>query len=101
MNPFFWNGCEFVLNPYSSDFSWIIAWTKKWIDEADEMPEDSCGLSGVIHSVTSPEVVNGSLLFSVDFGSAGVDAFMELIEGIRSQGTKSFKIRTSSIKVRS
>ena len=92
LNPFYWNGCEFVLKMSSSENEWLIEWTKKWIDEAGEKQEGSDGLTGVIHSVTKPELIADTFSFSVDFGSADIEAFIDLINEIYLQNTKSLRI---------
>jgi hypothetical protein len=97
LNPFYWNGCEFILKTNSSENEWLIEWTKKWIDEADEKHEGSDGLTGVIHSVTKPELSADTFSFSVDFGSADIEAFLDLINEIYLQEIKSLRIGSFSM----
>lgn len=93
LNPFFWHGCDFILKQGLSDIDWLRSWTKKWIDEEDKNPTDTNGLSGVIHNVTRPtSTTNNETKFSVDFGSADTDSFIELIETIEKQGIKDLRI---------
>ena len=92
LNPFYWNGCEFILNSFPSTDDWLINWTKKWIDEDNVNPKDSNGLFGVIHNVTKPELSKELYSFSVDFGSVDVEAFMDLINEIYLQDIKDIKI---------
>jgi hypothetical protein len=94
MNPFYWNGCEFILHPKPANNDWLIAWIKKWIDEEDKNPEDADGLSGVIHNVSKPDY---EYSFSVDFGSTGIDAFLELIDEIHLQNVSDLRIGSFSI----
>jgi hypothetical protein len=86
-----------ILNAKSLENDWLIDWAKKWIDELDEKQEDANGLTGVIHSVTKPELENETFSFSVDFGSAGIDAFLELINEIYLQNIRSIHIGSFSI----
>ncbi len=97
LTPFYWNGCEFILNSIPTDHKWLIEWTTKWIDEEDNNKEDSKGLSGVIHSVTRPEQSTDSYSFSVDFGSADIEAFLDLINEIYSQDITDLKIGSFSM----
>lgn len=97
LNPFFWNGCEFILKTNSPKNKWLIEWTKKWIDEADDKQEGANGLTGVIHSVTKPELSADTFSFSVDFGSADIEAFLDLINEICLQDIKSLRIGSFSM----
>ncbi len=97
LNPFYWNGCEFVLETNSFENDWLIEWTKKWIEEADDKQEDASGLMGVIHSVTKPEFNNDTFSFSVDFGSADIESFLDLINQIYLQDIKSIRIGSFSM----
>lgn len=93
LNPFFWHGCDFVFKQELTDIDWLISWTKKWIDEEDKNPTNTNGLSGVIHNVTRPRSkTNSETTFSVDFGSADTDSFIELIETIEKQGIQELRI---------
>jgi hypothetical protein len=97
LNPFYWNGCEFILNEKPKEQDWLIEWIKGWIDEDDGNNEDSNGLSGVIHSVTRPKQSMHDYSFSVDFGSADLQSFLDLIDEIYLQGVKKLKIGSFSM----
>jgi hypothetical protein len=88
LNPFFWNGCEFVIDKIYENIDWLRNWTKKWIDEKDEKSTDENGFCGVIHSVTYPIVENQVTKFTIDFGTADVYAFIELINEIQLSGAE-------------
>jgi hypothetical protein len=79
LNPFYWHGCEFILNKKISDTTFIEEWAKQWIDEDDLLQQSSEGYSNAIHSVTIPEIVKNETKFTVDFGTASVDCFLDLI----------------------
>jgi hypothetical protein len=97
LHPFYWNGCDFILHVKSLENDWLIEWAKKWIDELDDKQEDVNGLTGVIHSATKPELENDTFSFSVDFGSADIEAFLELINEIYLQNIESMRIGSNSI----
>ncbi len=97
LNPFYWHGCEFVLDKETNDIDWLKTWTKKWIDEEDKNPIDSNGFSSVIHNVTRPSNKENGFTFSVDFGTATDACFMDLIEEIEKQEIK--KIRIGSFEM--
>jgi len=92
LNPFYWHGCEFVLDKEITDIDWLINWIKKWIDEEDKNPTDGNGFSSVIHNVTRPTNKGNDFKFSVDFGTATEDCFMNLIEEIEKQEIKKLRI---------
>lgn len=97
LNPFYWNGCEFFFESNSSNYDWLIKWAKKWIDELETKREDLNGLTGIIHSVTKPELIDNIFSFSVDFGSAHTEAFQELINEFYIQNIKSVRIGSFSM----
>ncbi len=93
LNPFYWHGCEFILETRSENWDWLINWTKKWIDENDSNVINDLGFSSVIHNVMRP-VKKGpdEYSFSVDFGTAPVESFMDLIQVITAQQIQKLKI---------
>ncbi len=95
--PFYWNGCEFMFSPKPDNYDWLIAWIDKWINEADDWELDENGLLGAIHNVTKPIETDDGMMFSVDFGSAGIEAFNDIINEIYQQGVLSLKIGSFSM----
>jgi hypothetical protein len=85
INPFVWNGCEFTLNKKPTDA--YIIWAKKWIDIDDTKKTTADGFQNVIHSVTFPQEINGEWTLSIDFGSAPIEAFKELLDIFTKQQT--------------
>jgi len=82
LNPFYWHGCEFILNKKISDTTFIEDWTKQWIDEEELLQESAEGYANAIHSVTIPEIAEDETKFTVDFGTASVECFLDLINKI-------------------
>jgi hypothetical protein len=97
LNPFYWNGCEFVLDSNSIDSMWLIEWTKKWIDENDEKQENADGLTGVIHNVSRPTRCKDTFSFTIDFGSAETESFIDLINEIYLQDVKFVRVGSFSM----
>ena len=77
--PIAWNGIEFRCVPEHFPEEALVLWGSRWIaDESPPLgPQDN--LTGIIHSVTEPSLCHSQLEFSVDFGSAPVAAFDELV----------------------
>lgn len=92
--PIVWNGIEFRCAPEHFPGEALVSWGSRWItDESPPLgPQDS--LTGIIHSVTEPSISHSHIEFSVDFGSAPVAAFDELIillgSNLHSLGSYSF-----------
>jgi hypothetical protein len=94
LNPFFWHGCDFLIEPKTTDITFLENWTKKWIDEEELLNPLSNGLSGAIHSVTIPIHEENGLTFSIDFGSSMVDSFLSLIDIIQKSGFQKVSINS-------
>ena len=88
LHPFVWNGLEFRLDGNLADDARLLAWMDRWMDVAESKPRNENQLSEIVHNVTQPERTRGGWSFSVDFGSAPLDAFVELIEVLRASGAK-------------
>lgn len=95
--PFYWNGCDFIFSPEPDNYDWLLAWIDKWIKETDDWELDEDGLLGAIHNVTRPIETDEGMMFSVDFGSAGIEAFNDIINEIYQQGVLSLKIGSFSM----
>jgi len=92
LSSFVWNGVEFVADAPPADPSCIASWVEHWLDLNDAKPTDADGLAGVVHSVTSPSVDANGWSFSVDFGSAPVDAVRELLARLHEAGLKTLRV---------
>src|SRR5262249_2145724 len=92
LHPFVWNGLEFRLDGDLADDARLVAWMDKWMDIAEKKPKDKNHLSQIAHNVTQPEKRRAGWSFSVDFGSAPLDAFVELIEVVRATGAKKLEL---------
>ena len=94
IEPFHWNGVEFLVEGIAANHEALAAWCLRWIDKAESNPPDTYGLLGTIHSVTLPERRDDGVFFSVDFGTAPVDAVQLLLELLSSLGAKRVHIRS-------
>jgi len=92
LHPFVWNGLEFRLDGDLADEAGLLAWMDKWMDIPERKPKDENRLSQIVHNVTQPERTESGWSFSVDFGSAPLDAFVELIDVVRASGTKRLEL---------
>lgn len=77
--PIAWNGIEFRCDPEHFPEEALISWGSRWISDESPPLGSQDNLTGIIHSVTEPSLSNSNVEFSVDFGSAPVAAFYELV----------------------
>lgn len=66
----------------------LCAWYSNWLDIDETKTEDSFGLSGVVHSLDWTSDGAGNWQIDVDFGSAPLDAFEELLIELAGQGVR-------------
>jgi hypothetical protein len=92
--PVSWNAITFACDSSTFNEDDLVGWGNRWIhDESPALgPQD--GLTGVIHSASSPEPVGDNIEFSVDFGSAPFEAFEELLAIL---GDSALSIRTDLV----
>lgn len=95
IEPFHWNGAELVVRPPLIDIEPIADWCHQWLDVSESNALDEQGLLGAIHSVTKPEVREGVTFFSVDFGTAGIEAVDSLLNRLHSIGATAVHIASS------
>jgi hypothetical protein len=85
--PFSWGNCpvqaRLAGNRWDPE---LRTWTVRWLDLADERPCDAQGLCGVIHGVRDVDHDGDVLRFSVDFGSAGIESVLELMDALVDAG---------------
>jgi len=94
VKPFVWNGCEFTLDKKPN--TTYDNWAKKWIDIDDKKTVTTGGFQNVIHSVTFPTEDNGKWTTSIDFGTAPIEAFKELIKTFSGQGIKNIEVHSKT-----
>lgn len=95
VHPFEWHACIIEALTDRFDRAAVLAWGTHWIDEEDLREKDAQGLQGVIHNISPPSYPLGKLTMKVDFGSAPVQAAIELIK-VLSMGAKNAKITLRS-----
>jgi hypothetical protein len=77
--PIVWSKCQFHFPAHKGSWDSVMQWQTKWLDENDKKLRDEFGLAGVIHWLSEPSLHGDHQTFLVDFGSAPVDAFHELL----------------------
>jgi len=93
--PLVWNGIDFRTDADLSNPTPLIKWYTKWLDPEDARPVDERGLQGVVHSVVMPDKgEDGQWIVPVDFGSAPIEAFSELMEVFRQCGARRIRVES-------
>jgi hypothetical protein len=92
--PFTWDTCDIRAFgiPETSDWSHLRGWFDRWFDGEDKRQADEHGLFGVIHFLSDPKRECDAMIMRVDFGSAPVEAFEELLNALRDSGATKIEI---------
>lgn len=90
-----WDYVAFRLAPVEPqrDFGEIRNWFLRWFDPDDLNQKTDEGLFGVIHFVSDPEARDSAIELIVDFGSAPVQAFEELLDCFVKAGFTDCEVR--------
>lgn len=96
--PFHWGQCDcrFFDNRFNDEqinWHYLRQWYLKWFDEG---MMDIHGFSGCLHSMSDPVPVNNGFRVLIDFGSAPIAAFEDMIETAEIMGFRSATIGTTS-----
>ena len=84
--PVVWYGIEFVVAGSTIDEARLIEWTTRWLDVTDSRYVESAEFQEVIHNVRPPKKTDAGFEISVDFGTAPVAAFDELVQILSTTG---------------
>ena len=85
--PLVWNGVEFRVANSKLPVNELAEWTTNWLDVSDDRYSKTAEFQHVIHSNTPPKPIDSGYHISVDFGSAPVVAFDELLQIIVRNAT--------------
>ena len=96
--PIAWNDVAFECVGLNAKKSQLEQWAVRWMDPRNERPEDNHGLGGRIHAISYPKKKVNKEVFFVDFGSAPIQAFQELMQVLMLAGVKKVRVRTANLK---
>lgn len=88
LRPLVWNSITFTCTRSHFVEADVLAWAHRWIHDESPPLGAQDGLTGIIHSVTEPEVSGEFVSVAVDFGSAPIQALDELL-AVFSSGLQS------------
>ncbi len=90
VRPFVWNGAVFVTR--DGVLADVDSWFLRWADVEDDNKSDADGLGGVIHSLYVTEGKSGLNEYSVDFGSAPIQAFDDFVDLLVAAGARRIEV---------
>jgi len=96
--PFLWEACRVWLRHAEPDWSNLQGWFRVWFEEklgSERGGTGEDGLMGMVHLMSDPIPEGGGYLFNVDFGSAPVEAFFNLLEALSGMGASDVRIGQS------
>lgn len=88
VEPFQWNWCTLELEGEGITADPLRAWFMRWFDR----PPTGGPWQEVVHFMSDPVSRETGAAVSVDFGSAPVDAFEELLDAVRDTGAKRVRL---------
>ena len=98
LEPMAWNDVEFECTGLNMQKSQLEHWAIRWLDPQNKREVDNHGIGGRIHLVTFPQKKVNRQVFFVDFGSAPIQAFQELLQVLMLADTKKVRIRTARLR---
>jgi hypothetical protein len=93
LSPFCWNCCGFTADKL--EVSALANWAVKWLKIDEEIPDT--GLAGAIHLCSEPFLTDNKYSFTVDFGSAPVNCFTDILQLLHENNAEEVFIETSNV----
>ena len=93
LNPFIWDAVSVTAQPVRAEVLPVLSeWFCRWFDPEDTHGADEHGLYRVLHYLSDPELTRDTVSFVVDFGSAGIDSFKDLLHSLAQSGATTVSI---------
>lgn len=94
LEPFVWNEVDFECSAFDVKARLLQKWAFYWLH--DHKRRNDYGLTGCVHGLTFPQQEGGYCHFKVDFGSAEVQSFVELLQVLRHLGVRRTRVYSRS-----
>lgn len=93
MMPFQWNWCPLEISPAKSveELAPIVEWFERWFEDHF----DGDVFSGAVHFLSDPETSSTDVSLQIDFGSAPVEAFEQLLDSCAAVGVTGVSVGTA------
>lgn len=92
MEPFFWDACPLRFEGPPPAWTPLTDWFDRWFDREEKRAPAYDGFYGVIHFLADPAASGTAFRSSVDFGSAPVEAFEQLLDAVQALGIRKLHI---------
>jgi hypothetical protein len=92
ISPFPWNACPVRTASRNVNFDKLLEWFELWFDPEETKAPGDDGLLGVVHNLISQPIELDEIRLLIDFGSAPIEAFEDLIDALHSAGAKQLEI---------
>jgi hypothetical protein len=92
--PFRWEECRVLAGGLGNRTDWhpLNDWYERWFDEFDLKAPLKKDLQEVVHRLADPQVKEGSILLTVDLGTAPIAALEELLDSLANMGANSLQV---------
>lgn len=91
LEPFTWNEADIECSRFDTDARILQQWAYRWIEDDSHTHGDN-GLRGCAHSISQPVSSGSRCRFTVDFGSADVECFVELMQVLYRLGVVQLRV---------
>lgn len=95
LEPFVWNEVDFECSAFDINAPLLQKWAFYWLH--DHKRRNDYGLTGCVHGLTFPNAEAGYCHFKVDFGSADVQSFGELLQVLQHLGVRRTRVYSRSL----
>jgi hypothetical protein len=98
--PFPWDACDLTVSGLAAGTDWapLKKWFEKWFNVADNCQPDEEGFNEVVHFMSDPVEAEWKTTVQVDFGSAPVVAFNELLAVFQQLGATSVEVGQKGVQ---
>jgi uncharacterized protein YtpQ (UPF0354 family) len=90
--PLAWEQCTVRFRLESTNFDPLDAWFGRWRDLDEARPRDTDGLRGIVHHMLPPAAEGAGWMTVVDFGSAPVAAFEDMLRALETCGARDVRV---------
>src|SRR5688572_26821054 len=95
LEPFVWNEVDIECNTFDGHAPLLQKWAHYWLH--DHQRHNEFGLMGCAHGLSFPRKTGNSCHFTVDFGSADVRCFLELMQILQRLGVRRARIYSKAL----
>jgi len=95
LEPFVWSEVDLECSAFDVRAPLLQKWATYWLH--DYKRRNDYGLTGCVHGLTFPQQEGNFCHFKVDFGSAEVQSFVELLQVLQQLGVKRTRVYSRSL----